>query len=144
MPWPTKKLRELNELIFEGVNITRYAQEGNALYSNNQFLAVDVHNQFVLWRIKVRGFVLKNYPNNISTFFKADSIPDLKGGIEYGDVTSEKSQILLRNIREESSRKIELLEQLKRSAKWWEKSWVQLVMLIGAVASIIGLYLFLR
>lgn len=33
------------------------------------------------------------------------------------------------------------ISKLLPERKWWEKSWAQLVMLIGAVASIIGLYL---
>lgn len=143
--WPTKKLgeREMNDLIIEGVNITRRAQEGDALYSDNQFLVDDVHRQFVLWRIKVREFVSKYYRKGIDVFFEADKVPDFKGGIEYGDVKSKKSQTLLRNIRVEASKKMNVLRQLQRgSEKWWEKTWVQIIIFLGAIAGIIGLISF--
>ena len=130
----------MNDLIIEGVNVTRQAQEGNALYSSN-LLIDDVHRRFVLWRINIREFVSKYYPKTSVQFFEADSVPDFKGGVEYGDVASEKSQTLLRNIREETSKKLNMLEQLKHNRRrWWEKTWVQIIMLFGAAASIIGLF----
>ena len=116
--WSTKKLGDLDNLITDGINITRQAQEGNALYSDNQFLAVDIHHRFVLWRFNIREFVSKYYPKSAQEFFEADSVPDMKGGIEYGNVTSEKSQTLLKNIREETSKKLDLLRQLKKKGRW--------------------------
>lgn len=133
-----QKIEDLDELIIDGINITRQAQEGDALYSDNQFLAVDVHHRFVLWRFNIREFVSKYYPKSAQKFFEADSVPDMKGGIEYGDVTSEKSQTLLKNIREETSKKLGLLRQLKKKRRWWEQTWVQVLGLVGALASIIG------
>ena len=131
--WQTKRSRELEKLILEGVNLTRHAQEGDALYSSNQFLAVDIHNSFVSWRQKIKDFVSKNYPYKVAlTFFEADSVPHFKGGIEYGDVTSNKSQILLRSIREETTRKLSLLRQLevKWHQTWWGKSAIGIMVAI--------------
>lgn len=38
--------------------------------------------------------------------------------------------------------KVEKLHELLNERKWWEKTWVQAIALIGAVAGIISLYSF--
>jgi len=113
------------------------------LYSGDQFLAVNIHNSFVLWRSSVREFVSGNYSKVAQQFFEADSVPNMKGGIEYGDVASEKSQTLLKNIREDTSKKLGLLRQLKKGGRWWEKTWVQILFFIGAFVSIIGFIVYI-
>lgn len=110
----------LQDLIDKGIELTREAQEGDALY-RDQFIAVDAHNKFSIWRIALRDFLYREKyfePINplyskVEPLLEADSVPMLKGGIEYGDPQSEKSQTLLRNIREETKRKLQILREVR-------------------------------
>ena len=112
----------IQDYINEGITITREAQEGDALYRKN-FIAVDMHNVFVIWRISVRDFLFKEgYLNDKHPLYslaepilEADSVPNMKGGNDYGVPQSEKSQTLLKNIREETKKKLEILRSIKAS-----------------------------
>ena len=129
--------KSLDDLILEGINITRMAQEGDALYSDNQFIAVNAHNKFAIWREEIKelfvreGFDSSDHPQwpLMARLYVSDSVPHFKGGIEYGDPSSDKSQTLLRNIREETTRKLETLQQVraalekgKRNSSEWENA----------------------
>jgi len=115
--------KSLEELILEGINITRNAQEGDALYSSNKFIAVDVHQRYNLWVMDAKDLFRSCKYNHtkspyywiVEKFNLAGSVPFLKGGPEYGDPSSEKSQILLRNIREETTQKLEWLSELRKA-----------------------------
>jgi len=115
------KKKSIDELILEGINITRMAQEGNALYSTNKFIAVDAHNRYDSWIIDIKEFFERNELNDIKNnhfslveiFYLGDSVPLPKAGPEYVDPASERSQILLKNIRVEATKKFELLRKLK-------------------------------
>lgn len=110
----------IDDLILEGINITRVAQEGDAIYSDNQLLVDEVHRRYQLWVINIRnwfgqeGYNARTHPLFVHTvnFYRADSVPLMKGGVEYGDPTSPKSQLLLKNIREEATKKLEHLDVL--------------------------------
>lgn len=114
--------KTLDQLILEGVNLTKNAQEGDALYSENQFLAVDVHARYVSWILDVKDFLTKKGYGRLNSthseiflkFLESDSVPHIKGGLEYGDPETEESQKLLKNIREEASRKRRWLQRLKQ------------------------------
>lgn len=101
-----------SELMLEGINITRKAQEGDALYAEKGVLN-EVFEQYQVWRSKIKDFLAEAGLNSLEwyKFYESDSVPLFKGGIEYGDVRSEQSQQLLKNIRIETSAKLELLKR---------------------------------
>jgi len=109
-----KKLKDdFQALIMKGINISRNAQEGDAIYRDLDQIDESLRN-FNIWKIEIKEFVnlLDVIPLDWLGFYEADSVPMLKGGIEYGDVQSIKSQELLRNIRTETNKKLDLLKKL--------------------------------
>ena len=109
-------LKELDKLIVVGINITNQAQEGDAIYSANYDLLDDVHRRYFTWiydikKLLNRKEVLKKI--DICVFYEADSVPHLKGGLEYGDVKSDVSQNFLKNIRMETSKKLKYLKDFQ-------------------------------
>jgi hypothetical protein len=114
---PRKIKDEFSNLILEGVNITRYAQEGNAIYTNNENHLDDILLRYQIWHSRIKNFLTLTNNDNIqwTKFYEADSVPYMKGGFEYGDIGSDKAQTLLKNIRIEASKKIELLTALGHS-----------------------------
>lgn len=106
----------LDKLIIKGINITRKAQEKDAIYSSDFNLLDNVHREYVLWKCDIKD--LLNKPEiikkiDIGVFYQHDSVPNLKGGIEYGNIRSEESQELLKNIRIETSKKLEYLRKTR-------------------------------
>jgi len=114
-------LSKIEKLIVEGVNITKNAQESEAIYKikNNdsvKFLAAVFH-RYSVWKQKIKKLLNKEKiakEIDIGILYEGNSVPDIRpGGIEYGDIQSEKSQELLRNIRIETSKKLDWLRQIK-------------------------------
>lgn len=110
---PRDTQNAFDELIIEGVNITRAAQEGDALYHD----VIHLHETFAryqIWRAAIKEFLTKANRDTAEwhKFYEANSVPYMKGGIEYGDIASEKSQTLLKNMRIETSKTLELLDEV--------------------------------
>ena len=111
----------LQDYINEGINITREAQEGDALY-REQDIVMDVYDWFSIWRIVIKDFLFKegylkeshHFYSNVEPLLEADSVPLLKGGFDYGIPQSGKSQTLLKNIREETNKKLGILRSVKK------------------------------
>lgn len=132
----------LRSFIDAGKLLAQFAHEGDALY-RDQFIACDAHDEYMKWKLQVRGFCYKNgYLNENHHLYKTalrlrlldlydDTVPPLKtestgtssmlsqsitgtrSGIPYGDPYSPQSQILLRNIREETTKKVEILQEME-------------------------------
>lgn len=141
-----KILEKLDKLIVEGINITRSAQEGDAIYSSSSDIVDDVHRKYIIWKDDTKKLlnqkeVVKNI--DIGILYQSDSVPNFKGGIEYGDVRSEKSQELLKNIRIETSKKLEFLRKVnsKLSGEKIEKKLIKFVKTIisKALGKILGI-----
>ena len=122
---PSKLKKAFSDLMLEGVNITRRAQEGDAIYAvaspTHGKKGVDVveylnnvFTQYHEWKSKIRDFLTETNRNTLEWYqlYESDSVPHLKGGPDYGNIQSEKSQTLLRNIRVETSKTLALLKQV--------------------------------
>ena len=114
---PSKLKRVFSDLILEGINITRQAQEGDALYAEENILD-EVFSRYQIWKSNIKDFLTIAKRDNIEfyRFYEADSVPSLKGGVEYADIRSEKSQTLLKNIRTETSKHLSLLKEVGNDA----------------------------
>lgn len=131
-----KILNKLNKLIENGINITRRSQEGDAVYSSDPNLLDNVHRNYMVWKEDIKDLLnqeKKIYKKmDIGIFYQGDSVSSLKGGIEYGNINSQKSQMLLKNIRVETTKKLKWLRGIKqklekdRNKIWrWIKSVVK-------------------
>ncbi|MDO8604585.1 MAG: hypothetical protein Q7K40_04315 [bacterium] len=109
---PSKLKRVFSDLILEGINITRQAQEGDAIYAEKNILD-EVFSRYQIWKSDIKDFLTMAKRDNIEfyKFYEADSVPNLKGGIEYSNIQSEESQTLLKNIRTETSKHLNLLKE---------------------------------
>lgn len=114
---PPRDLKQaFSDLMLRGINLTRSAQEGDAIYAGVDRLH-EAFRDFQIWRSDIRDFLTDAKVNTLDWYklYESDSVPLLKGGIEYSDIQSEKSQALLRNIRLETSAKLDILHQLGRT-----------------------------
>jgi hypothetical protein len=114
---PPSDLRQaFSDLMLRGINLTRAAQEGDAIYAGVDRLH-DAFRDYQIWRSDIRDFLADAKVNTLDWYklYESDSVPLLKGGIEYSDIKSEKSQTLLRNIRVETSSKLDILHELGRT-----------------------------
>ena len=113
-----------DDFIREGTQLSWLAQETEASSSGNKFIAVDVHDHFMIWYLELKRFLsLKGYFNNkhsdylkVAPLLDAGNVPRLKGGTEYGNPESLKSQRLLKNIRKEITDILKLLRQISSEA----------------------------
>ncbi|OHA46891.1 MAG: hypothetical protein A3A80_02950 [Candidatus Terrybacteria bacterium RIFCSPLOWO2_01_FULL_44_24] len=106
---------KLNDLEFEGINLTRRAHEDSYIYWENPNHLEDVFRDYNLWRQKIKDFILNNQINSDLTgfFLEGDSVsPDI-GLYEYR-IDKGKTRKLLKNIRNETSKKLGYLRKLKR------------------------------
>ena len=144
-----KILEKLDKLIVKGINITRLAQEGDAIYHSSSDLVDDAHREYIIWKDDIKKLlnqekIVKKI--DIGILYQSDSIPNFKGGLEYGDVRSEKSQKLLKSIRIETSKKLEFLREVnsKLSEERIEKKLIKFVrknivkIIIGIIVVIIS------
>ena len=113
-----------DDFIREGTQLSWLAQETEASSSGNKFIAVDVHDHFMIWYLELKRFLsLKGYFNNkhsdylkVAPLLDAGNVSCLKGGTEYGNPESLKSQRLLKNIRKEITDILKLLRQISSEA----------------------------
>lgn len=110
---PSENKKTFSSLMLEGINITRKAQEGDAIYGKENQLQ-EVFDDYHIWKSRIKDFLTNTNSNSLEwyQFYQADSVPSLKGGLEYGDITSEVSQSLLKKIRLETTGKLQLLKLL--------------------------------
>jgi len=107
----------LSALIKRGTDITLYASSG-VVHRRDQDEVDNMHETFKdfhTWKMDTRDFFLKyNFEDEANFFFEGDSVPVLKGGIEYSYIDSPESQELLKNIREEAKEKLKFLREFKK------------------------------
>ncbi|OGF60525.1 hypothetical protein A3C05_03440 [Candidatus Giovannonibacteria bacterium RIFCSPHIGHO2_02_FULL_45_40] len=85
-------------------------REGQDGVDNMHETFKDYHN----WKMDTRDFFLKhNFEDEADFFFEGDSVPMLKGGIEYSDIDSPESKELLKNIQEEAKEKLRFLREFR-------------------------------
>jgi hypothetical protein len=114
-----KKIADyLEDLIIEGINLTRNTKSDGIVLSVDDpatFLS-KIHKEYFLWINNLKKFLNKTEITNkidISFLYEGDSVPYRYGGLEYDDPRSEKYQNLIENIRKETSKKLEMLRQVK-------------------------------
>lgn len=103
----------IEQLEIEGINIARRSQESDAVYYDDLDHLDKVFVDYNLWLQRIKDFLIQEKITTENYFFLPDSVPKMKGGI-YGHITNPKSQKLLKNIRLETSRRVEKLIELKR------------------------------
>jgi len=110
--------KKLNELIGEGINITKQAQEDGASYSTDPDNYLDnAYKIFNDWRQEIKDFIYnEKIGSDINVFFfKEDSVNRFLGLAEYLDPENKnKQRELLKSIRIETSIKLEKLIELKK------------------------------
>lgn len=127
----------LDDFIFEGEGITWEAQETEILESKTPFIVSNVHDHFLIWYLELKSFLFKEryidktHPAflQVAPIFDASGVPRIRtsavkivdeeymdmhsaieiSGSDYGDPRSEKSQKLLKNIREETKEILKIL-----------------------------------
>lgn len=113
---------KIDEFITEGINITRSAQEKDAVYQgidNSDFeYLLNVFKKYNLWKYDLKKAL--NHKEicvkiDISVLFESNSIPNIMpGGIMgYRNSQSEEYQNFLKNIREETHKILEWLRLVK-------------------------------
>jgi hypothetical protein len=111
---PSKTKKSFSDIMIEGLTINRQSQEGDAVYYTDKEYLDKVFIKYQFWKSQIRDFLTNAKQDLLEwhKFYESDSVSLFKGGMEYGDISSPKSQELLRNIRIESSAKLNLLKQL--------------------------------
>jgi hypothetical protein len=114
-------IQKIDGFVFEGMQIARDAQENDAIYkvrdSEDFDFSDNVFKRHWDWVERIKRTLNTKEINqkiDIGFLYDAKSVPKIKpGGIEYGNIRSEKSQELLKNIRIETNRVIEWLRGAK-------------------------------
>lgn len=115
MPTETDFTKKLIEFIDGATEIGKMCSDEYVHRSNDEFLAVEVHNKYVLWKDEVWDY-LRNEKGMIvdaKLFFVENSVPWIKGGLEYSYKDSRESRALIKAIS------IELDEKLKHIRELW-------------------------
>jgi len=108
--------KPIDELVLEGVNISRIAHPRDALYESDPDFLDALFKRYVIWRHEIRIWAGQEYIGrkiDPSVFFEGDSVGNFKAGIEYGDIRSKESQELIKNIRNETKEKLKVLRKAK-------------------------------
>lgn len=123
---PSELRERFEKLMYEGINISRKAQEGDAIYAGVEVIGKrittrkdngvvqEIFRRYQVWKSDLMDFLTETKRNTFEwhRFYEGNSVPSLIGGVEYGDVNSEKSQNLIRSVRMETSNKLELLKKV--------------------------------
>lgn len=110
--------KHLDDLIVEGINITRAAKKDSVKLSSMKPIdfIYSVHRRYSFWIVSLKELLNKKEINDkidIGFLYQGDSVPDFLGGLEYGDAHSEKCEKLIEYIRIETSKKIDLLRKVE-------------------------------
>jgi hypothetical protein len=106
-------IQYLDELILEGINITRACNTG---INNPAHLIHEIHKSYILWVGKIKQSLNNKETTeriDIGFFYEGDSVPLFFGGIEYGNPQSKEYQKLLENIQIETKTKITRLREIR-------------------------------
>ena len=130
----------LHIFIEAGKNIAHMTHEGEAIY-RHQFITCDTHDEYMKWKLQLKNFFYKSgYFEKERPIHKIsqrlhiediynDTVPPLKtmstgpeilrkqtrpkNGLAFSDPASLESQTLLRNIREETTKKVAILQEME-------------------------------
>ena len=113
---------KIDKFIIEGINMTKSAQEKDAVYqgiadSDFEYL-FDVFKRYTLWKENLKKTLNHKEINekiDIGILFEANSVPSMMPGgvMEYRNSQSEEYQNFLKNIREETHKTLEWLRLVK-------------------------------
>lgn len=106
-------LNLLEDYIKEGRNITVSTQYGVHSGTEEQ-LRLGVPARYSLWKDSTELFLRENgFLDEAEFFSEADSVPIMIGGLAYGDPLSPESLLLMKYIRVETSKKLEVLRKVR-------------------------------
>lgn len=109
-----KFAKEITEFVRKGSEIIMNANtEHLGKWRDDDFIAVEAHQEYMLWKIDVADFLQNKHIKEWQVFRAVDSVPFVKGGMEYSYRDSEKTQKLLKNIREEATKKLMTLREVR-------------------------------
>lgn len=123
---PREKKDVVLLLIKEGIEINSLTQEDSSQFieiDQDDFGIVDeIHHKYNKWKIAIRGFLEKNNLNTIewSIFYESDAVPLLPPLFTTQEYSQNKMPItkeLLKNIRNETSKKLSVLKGLSKKLK---------------------------
>lgn len=103
--------RKLAEFIMEASEISNLSTDYSIKWSDNDFLAVDIHDKYIKWKFNVSDFLYSLGLIDDGNFFKLGNVPLIKGGIEYGDKDSIESRKLIEDISVELNEKLKHLRE---------------------------------
>lgn len=113
-------LTSLSALDEKGVLLTRRAVEGLEPWSSSVKLLNEVFRDFQLWKHGLKTILRKVAECGLCNddfLYEGDGVPDLKGGIEYGDPMSARSQRLFAAVREATMRHLEKMRAIASTLK---------------------------
>ena len=106
-------LTELDKFIEQAALIGKQCSDEHVRRSHNTFLAVDIHNEYIIWKLEFDAFLQKaGFSTDAKLFRVENSVPLLKGGIEYGDKDSEESRALIKAISVELDEKLRHIREI--------------------------------
>jgi hypothetical protein len=109
-----KLANDLTEFVRRGSQLIVDANtEHIGKWRDDDFIAVEAHNEYMLWKDDAVNFLRGNHIKEWGIFSAGDSVPFVKAGLDYSDGDSVKSQRLLKNIREETTAKLIILRDIK-------------------------------
>lgn len=115
MPSKTIFTKEIAELVKQANDVGVLCSDEAVRWSTNDFLAVDIHNKYMIWKCDVQEFLQKHDLLLEAKFFMVENtVPMVKGGIEYGDKNSEQSRGLIKAISLDLDEKLKHLRELSR------------------------------
>lgn len=100
-------------LVEQADEVGRMCSDEAVRWSTNDFLAVDVHNKYMIWKCDAQEFLQDHdFLLDAKFLMVENAVPMLKGGIEYGDKDSAQSRGLIRAISLELDEKLKHLRSL--------------------------------
>lgn len=111
---PDEKLpptRKLADFLIEASEISNLSTDYSIKWSDNNFLAVDIHDKYIKWKFNVSDFLYSLGLIDDGNFFTLGGVPLIKAGIEYGDKDSTESRKLIEDIRVELNEKLRHLRE---------------------------------
>lgn len=108
-------LRGITKLVEQANEVSRLCSDESVKWSTDDFLAVDIHDRYMSWKEDVDLFLqVHDLPLDAKFFRIENTVPLLKGGLEYGDKNSKESRGLIKVISLELDEKLKHLRELAR------------------------------
>lgn len=110
--------QELTKFIERAAEIGRLCSDESVKRSRNEFLAVDIHDKYIIWKIEFYNFLFSQKLYEDASLFRIENtVPYLKSGVEYGGKDSVESRGLIKAISLELDEKLKHIRELYQQNK---------------------------